>query len=165
MDKIPVLSFFFENINWILFVVLFFSFLAIYMIVNNIKFKEKKSKVVRVVTIEKMTNKKPTHTKEQLKSDMKSDMKGSDTCHKLTNKVSCTSLGTCVWATAKDNGKKIDKCITAQALGKDSKAAQGSDGPQDLCYKTKNGKLVPWDEYYYLDGKNIKSKKGKQVCG
>ncbi len=160
MNKIPGLSFFFENINWILFVVLFFSCLAVYMITHNIKFKEKKSKVVRVVTIEKMTN-----PKEKLKSDLKSDMKGNNSCHKLTNKVSCTSLGTCVWATAKDNGKKIDKCVTAQALGKDSKAAEGSDGPQDLCYKTKNGKLVPWDEYYYLDGKVIKSKKGKNVCG
>ena len=50
--------------------------------------------------------------------------------------------------------KKIDKCVTTQALGKDSKAAEGSDDSQDLCYKTKNGKLVPWDEYYYLDGKN-----------
>jgi len=159
MDKIPGLSFFFENINWILFVVLFFSFLAIYMIVNNIKFKERKSKVVRVVTIEKMTN-----AKEELKNDIKNDMKSSNTCHKIKNKEGCTSLSTCVWATAKDGNKKIDKCVTAQALGKGSKEAEGSDGPQDLCYKTQNGKLVPWDEYYYLDGKKIKSKKSKNVC-
>ena len=159
MNKIPGLTFFFENINWIIFVVLFFSFLAIYMVAHNIKFKERKSKVVRVVTIEKMTN-----PKKQLKEDLKSDMKGNNSCHKLTNKVSCTSLGTCVWATAKVGNKKIDKCVTAQALGKGSKEAEGSDGPQDLCYKTKNGKLIPWEEYYYLDGKKIKSKKGKNNC-
>lgn len=165
MSNIPVVGFLYENLYAILFVVIFFLLLAVYMITHGIKFKEKKSKVVRVVTIEKMTNNKPTYSKEQLQTDAKNEMKGNDSCKKLKNKVSCTSLSTCVWATAKDGNKKIDRCVTAQALGKGSKAAEGSDGPQDLCYKTQNGKLVPWDEYYYLDGKVIKSKKGKNVCG
>ena len=51
--------------------------------------------------------------------------------------------------------------MAAQALGTGSKAAKGSDGPSDMCYCSKDGKLIPWEEYYYLDGSTIQKKDPK----
>ena len=59
--------------------------------------------------------------------------------------------------------KPGNKKRRAQSLGSGSQEAAGSDGPSDLCFCSKNGKLLPWEEYYYLDGGDIKSKKGR-VC-
>ena len=79
------------------------------------------------------------------------------TCVGLKDKSGCASLGGCVWVTS-DNGK-VKKC------------QQGNKtGPTDMCYckpdsKTaKTGKLIPWDEFYYLDDSGSISKGSPKPC-
>tara|TARA_B100001093_G_scaffold520477_1_gene616449 strand:+ start:16288 stop:16845 length:558 start_codon:yes stop_codon:yes gene_type:complete len=153
-------KFLYENGFAILFVAGLFAGLMVYIVVNNIEFKNQKVKLEKVLVVEKMTN---PMTLTQLNQEASAQTNNNDTCKKLNNKSACTSLGTCVWAVAKDTTETIKKCVAAQALGSGSQDAAGSDGPSDLCFCSKNGKLLPWEEYYYLDGGDIKSKKGR-VC-
>lgn len=143
----------------ILFVVVIFTLLMIYLTMHNIKFKEQKTKVVKEFVIEKMTNSPPSA--KSLNEDVNNMSNNNGTCGKLKDKAGCTSLGSCVWAVTTDKKTKINKCVAAVQLGSGSKAATGSDGPSDICYCSKDGKLIPWEEYYYLDGGNIERKKGK----
>ena len=143
----------------ILMVTLIFVTLMLYITLHNIKFKEQKTKVVQEVVIEKMTNSPPNS--KSLNKEVSNMSNNNDTCGKLNDKSGCTSLGSCVWAVATDKKTKINKCVAAVQLGSGSKAANGSDGPADICYCSKEGKLIPWEEYYYLDGGNIEKKLGK----
>ena len=125
---------------------------------SGIKFEKPKTKVVKEIVVEKYKN--PPNLKD-LNNDVGHSMANNKTCNKLKNKAGCTSLGSCVWAIVKDKNDVIKTCVEAQALGSGSTAAKGSDGPSDICHCSKNGKLLPWEEYYYLDGDSIKKKKGK----
>ena len=99
-----------------------------------------------------MTNSPPSA--KSLNQSVNNMSNNNGTCGKLKDKSGCTSLGSCVWAVATDKKTKINKCVAAVQLGSGSKAATGSDGPSDICYCSKDGKLIPWEEYYYLDGGN-----------
>ena len=151
--------FLWENVWSILFVVLIFISLTTYIIVNNIEFKKQKTKVKKVIVVEKYVN--PPPNSKQLNTEVVNASSNNSTCGKLQNKEGCTSLGSCVWAIAKNKKDVIKKCVAAQSLGAGSSAANGSDGPTDICHCSKNGKLIPWEEYYYLDGNSIKKKPGK----
>jgi hypothetical protein len=148
--------FLWKNKLYILLVILAFSGLSIYVAINNIKFEKKKMKVAKVLVVEKMTTAPPSL--EELNTAVQNETSNNETCKTLSDKSGCTALGGCVWVTSKNN---IKKCVAAQALGAGSTAASGSDGPTDMCYCAKDGKLVPWEEYYYLDGSSIQSKAAK----
>ena len=150
--------FLWNNSISIIFVVLVFISLTILIAVNGIKFEKPETKVVKEIVVEKYKN--PPNLKD-LNNDVGHSMANNKTCNKLKNKAGCTSLGSCVWAIVKDKNDVIKTCVEAQALGSGSTAAKGSDGPSDICHCSKNGKLLPWEEYYYLDGDSIKKKKGK----
>ena len=150
--------FLWENSNAIIFVVLIFISLTFVVARSGITFEKPKTKVEKVIVVEKYKN--PPSLKE-LNNDVGNSMSNNKTCNKLKDKSSCTSLGSCVWAIAKDKNDVIKTCIEAQSLGSGSTSARGSDGPSDICHCSKNGKLLPWEEYYYLDGDSIKKKKGK----
>jgi len=141
----------------ILFVVVIFTLLMIYLTMHNIKFKEQKTKVVKEFVIEKMAN--PPPTSSSLNKEVNNISSNNSTCGKLKDKSACTSLGSCVWATTTDKKTKINKCVAAVQLGSGSKQAKGSNGPADICYCSDKGKLIPWEEYYYLDGSSIEKKK------
>ena len=147
--------FLWKNKLYILLVILAFGGLSIYIAINNIKFEKKKMKVERVLVIEKMSIAPPSL--DELNTAVQNQT-SNGTCKPLSDKSGGTALGGCVWVTTKDN---IKKCMAAQPLGTGSTAATGSDGPSDMCYCSKDGKLVPWEEYYYLDGGTIESKKAK----
>lgn len=146
-----------KNILYILLVILVFCGLTIYVAINNIKFEKKKMKVERVLVVEKMTPAPPSL--DELNTTVQNQTTNSGTCKTLTDKSGCTSLGGCVWVTTNNNN--IKKCLAAQGLGTGSTEPSGSDGPSDMCYCSQDGKLVPWEEYYYLDGGTIKSKPAK----
>ena len=149
------LMFLFDNIFAIFFVVVLFSVLTIYIIIHDISFKEKKYEVDKVITVEKFTS-------QELKQNSSENMRNDNSCKKLKFKDACTALGSCVWVTAKPNGKLVEKCVSANP--NIDNTAPGSDGPEKKCFKNK-GKLIPWEHYYYLDGKNIKQKKiGINFC-
>ncbi len=149
------LRFLFENIFAIFFVVVLFSVLTIYIIIHDISFKEKTFKVNKVITVEKFTT-------QELKQNAGEDMRNDNSCKKLKFKDACTALGSCVWVSAKPSNKLVEKCVSANP--NIDNTAPGSDGPEKKCFKLK-GKLVPWENYYYLDGKSIKEKKvGISVC-
>ena len=150
--------FLYENGFAILFVALLFSGLMVYIVVNNIEFKSQKVKLEKVLVVEKMSN---PPTVDDLNQEVSAQSNNNGTCRKLNNKAACTSLGSCVWAIAKDTTATIQKCVAAQTLGSGSSEALGSDGPSDICFCSKDGKLLPWEEYYYLDGGTIKNKKGR----
>ena len=148
------LNFLYENIFAIFFVVVLLSVICIYIIINEISFKEKKYKIDKVITIEKFTA-------HDLKKEAQNDMRNDGTCNKLKYKDACTALGTCVWVTANQDNL-IERCVTANP--NIDNTAPGSDGPEKKCFKHK-GKLIPWENYYYLDGKAMKEKKiGVSVC-
>jgi len=145
----------YENIMAIFFVVTMISVITIYIIVNNISFKEKKTKVDKVITIENFTS-------TELKQEAGNDARNDSTCSRLKFKDSCVAGGNCVWVTAKQSGKLVEKCVSANP--NIDNTAPGSDGPEKKCFK-ENGKLVPWEEFYYLDGsKTIKKPIGIKFC-
>ena len=151
-----VFSFFYNNILSILLVVSLLSILTIYIILNNIEFKKPKTKVEQVVVVEKFNALKKPPTFKEMQQDLKNQT-DNKTCVGLKDKSGCASLGGCVWVTS-DNGK-VKKC------------QQGNKtGPTDMCYckpnsKTaKTGKLIPWDEFYYLDDSGSISKGSPKPC-
>ena len=149
------LYFLFDNIFAIFFIVVLLSVLTIYIIIHDISFEKEKIQLNKVITIEKFSTKK-------LIQDATQNMRNDNTCGKLKFKDSCIAGGSCVWVTAKPNGNKISKCISANP--NIDTTAPGSDGPEKKCFKH-NNKLIPWEEYYYLDGQNTKKKPiGISVC-
>ena len=153
------LYFLYENGFAILFVALIFTMLMVYIVLNDIKFKTQKVKLEKVLVVEKMAN--PPPSLKQLNTEVENQSNNNSTCNNLNDKTSCTALGSCVWVKAQDKKNVIKKCVAAQALGTGSTAAKGSDGPSDMCYCSKDGKLIPWEEFYYLDGSSIKKKPGR----
>jgi hypothetical protein len=152
-------NFLIKNILWIIIVVVLFTALTIYIAANNITFEKQKTVLEKVIVIEKNT----PISLSSVTQDAEASSATPEICKQLDNESSCTSLGTCVWATATDGAKQIKKCVVAASLGMGSKAAKGSDGPNDMCHCSDKGKLIPWDAYYYLDGSAIKKKKGR-IC-
>ena len=146
--------FLWENGFSILFVVIVLIVITLYIVLNDIKFETPKTKVERVVVLEKFNNGRKPPSFKEMQQDIENDT-DNKTCVNFSDKSGCTALGGCVWVTA-DNGN-VKKC------------QQGNnDGPTDLCYckpnkkgvKGKdNGSLIPWDEYYYLDDSATISKK------
>ena len=45
----------------------------------------------------------------------------------------------------KDGSERISKCVAAQK-GNAAGIAPGSLGPEDKCFKRKNGQLAPWED-------------------
>jgi hypothetical protein len=146
-----------KNILWILIVVVLLTALTAYIAYNNITFEKQKSTLEKVIVIEKITN------LDSVFDDAQASSSTPETCKKFDNKSACTSLGSCVWATAKDGANQIKKCVVAASLGMGSKHALGSDGPSDMCYCSDKGKLIPWDKFYYLDGDSVKEKAAR-IC-
>ena len=143
------LFFIFDNIFAIFFVVVLFSLVTVFIIVHDISFKEKPIKLSKVITIEKFST-------NNLKQESLQEMRNNNSCDKLKFKDACIAGGSCVWVTSKVNNNLIKKCVTSNP-NIDTTAA-GSDGPEKKCFKH-NNKLIPWEEYYYLDGKDTKMKK------
>ena len=136
----------------ILFVVVIFTLLMIYLTMHNIKFKEQKTKVVKEFVIEKMENQTMSPPDaSSLNQEVENVSNNNSTCSNLKDKSGCTSLGSCVWASGKDGTEKISKCIAAQK-GNTKGIVSGSLGPEDKCFKKKDGKLSPWEEFYYQNG-------------
>ena len=159
-DIVTQTGYFLWNNGWsILLVVIVLSMIMAYIAVNDITFKKQKVKLQKVIVLEKYAN--PPPTTEQLNTEVENSSNNNSTCKQLGDKTSCTALGSCVWVKAQDKKNTIQKCVAAQALGTGSNAAKGSDGPSDMCYCSKDGKLIPWEEYYYLDGSTIKKKDAK----
>jgi len=145
------LSFIYDNIFAIFFVVVLLSVLTTYITLRNISFKEESLKVDKVITIEKFTS-------NELKQMSSEDIRNDNSCDKLKFKDSCTALGSCVWVTSGSH----KKCVSANP--NIDNTAPGSDGPEKKCFK-KNGKLIPWEQYYYLDGNDLKQKPiGISIC-
>lgn len=148
--------FFFKNGLSILFVVIVLLSLTTYIAVKGIKFETPKTTVEKVVVVEKFNSLKKPPSFKEMQQDLKNKT-NNNTCVTLTDKSGCTALGGCVWVTT-DKGK-VKKC------------QQGSKtGPTDMCYckpesaGAKKGKLIPWDEFYYLDDAGNVSKGAPQPC-
>merc|ERR1712196_278215 len=91
--------FIYDNIWGILVIVTIFLVITFYITLENIKFVEQKTKVSKVVVIEKMTDK---FSVDKLKQDTTNALKNNDVCGKMNSKETCVALGTCVWTTTKD---------------------------------------------------------------
>ena len=148
-------TFIFDNLLGIIIVIAILGGIAILIIINNITFPKEKTKVDKVIVIEKMSD------IDKFKNEANNNLKNSNTCSSLPNKEGCCSLGTCVWATAIDKKEKISKCVLAASTNSaKGTLIPGSNGPEDKCYKNKSGNFLPWEEYWYQDGSNLKSGKG-----
>ena len=134
-----------------------FIFLGIrfIMVAKNIKIEKQKTKLDKVVVIEKMTE------LERFKKNVELKKIELNLCEKENNKDICLALGNCVWAKATDNNNVIEKCLNAEST--DNSKDKGSEGPTDICYCSSKGKLIPWDNYYYSKGEKVIEKKGP-IC-
>ena len=152
-------NFIYNNLFGIVVVLCIFTAITMFLVVNNIKLKKQKvGKASKVIVIEKLTDK---HSSAALKQQAEESV--GPKCKKLETKDGCTSLGGCVWVTATDNSSKISKCVEAAGVG--NKMVAGSNGPSAACFRSKTGKFIPWEKYYYLDGSDIKEKDGyKGTC-
>jgi len=148
-----------KNILEIIFFVILLSTFIIFIIINNITFKKPKTKVNKVIIVEKLTNPPP---EQNLRKNASTGLRNNKICKKLDTKEGCTSLGTCVWVTGTEKSSKISRCIAANDVIKGM--VPGSDGPIDKCFKNKEGKFLPWEEFYYLDGDKINKGKGISSC-
>lgn len=155
---IKTINFLGDNLLGIILVICLFSAITVLIVVNNITFpKKKKTKVDKVIIVEKMTSQIDFH------SNANSGLQTNEACGKLETKEGCCSLGTCVWATASDKNEKINKCIAAAGTmnpSGNSSIVPGSLGPATKCYKNPEGKYIGWEKYYYQDGDTIKEKNG-----
>ena len=144
--------FLWENMWYILLVVIVLTILMIYIVLNNIKFKKQKTKVEKVIVIEKFAQPPSFADLQQDVANASSNNKDCNPAGIKNGKDICTALGGCIWITA-DNGN-VKKCVSGNS----------TDGPTDMCccqgQTNGTGKLIPWDTFYYLDGK-IKNKKAK----
>ena len=155
---IKSINFLGDNLLGIVLVTCLFAAVAILIVINNITFpKKKKTKVDRVIVIEKMTS------QDDFVANANNGLQTDQTCGKLDTKEGCCSLGTCVWATASDNNEKINKCVAAASTmnpGGNSNTVPGSLGPSSKCYKNPSGDYIGWEKYYYQEGDQIKEKQG-----
>ena len=148
--------FLWENGLFILLVVIILIGLTTYIAVKGIKFETPKTTVEKVVVVEKFNAlKKPPSFKEM--ETVLENKTNNNTCVALNDKSGCTALGGCVWVTS-DKGN-VKKC------------QQGNkNGPTDMCYckpesaGANKGKLIPWDEFYYLDDAGNVSKGKPKPC-
>ena len=122
-------SFILENLAGILMVTLILILFRFYFSANNIKIEKQKTKVKKVLLVEKMEN---------ILENAKKTLSSPESCMLNKKKEVCIALGNCVWAKTKESGGVIEK-----------------------CYCSSKGKLIPWEKYYYMKGKNVIEKKGK----
>jgi hypothetical protein len=142
------------NIGYILLVSLILLIFRFYFSAKNISIEKRKTKINKVIVVEKMNN-----MKEKFDKAVKEKLSSSESCKKHNNKEICTALGSCVWAKTNDEGNIIGKCLEAETV--DNSKTFGSDGPVDICYCSSKGKLIPWEKYYYSKGEQIIENKGK----
>lgn len=142
--------FIYNNLLGILLVTIIFFAITIFYALNNIHLEEPKLKTEKVVVLEKMDN-----LQEAANNKMHDNNYCADSVKNYSDvnikKSTCSALGTCVWVTGKDGSEKISKCIAAQK-GNAKGMIPGSLGPEDKCFKKKNGQLAPWEEFYYQNG-------------
>lgn len=146
-----------KHLVMILFVTIIMFLFRVYISANGITFKKHKTKVAKVIMIEKMQNGIPTL--DEFNHNVREQLSTKESCDKLKNKERCAALGSCVWANVKDSGSTIEKCVLAEKVGENK--TKGSRGPLDMCFCSKKGKLIPWDKYYYM--KNMKIKEGTKI--
>ena len=155
---IKTIKFLGDNLLGIVLVSCLFAAITVLIVVNNITFpKKKKTKVDRVIVIEKMTS------QNDFVANANNGLQTDKTCGKLNTKEGCCSLGTCVWATTTDKNEKINKCVAAAGTmnpSGNSNMVPGSLGPSTKCYKNPGGDYIGWEKYYYQDGDTIKEKQG-----
>ena len=142
--------FIYNNLLGILLVTIMFFAITIFYALNNIHLEEPKLKTDKVVVLEKMGNLQ-TAANNQMHDNKYCADSVKDYSDQNIKKSTCSALGSCVWVTGKDGSDKISKCVAAQK-GNSNGVAPGSLGPEDKCFKKKNGQLSPWEEYYYLNG-------------
>lgn len=142
-------SFIIENIVGILIVSLLLLILTFYFAAKNIKIEKQKTKVDKVIMIEKMEN---------ILETAKNNLSSPESCSLNDKKEICIALGNCVWAKAKEGDNVIEKCLASEIV---QDGYPGSKGPSDICHCSSEGKLVPWDKYYYMKGSKIIEEKGK----
>ena len=142
--------FIYNNLLGIILVTIVFFAITIFYALNNIHLEEPKLKTAKVVVLEKMDNLQ-TAANNQMHDNKYCADSVKDYTDPNIKKSTCSALGTCVWVTGKDGSEKISKCVAAQK-GNTSGVAAGSLGPEDKCFKRKNGQLAPWEEFYYQNG-------------
>lgn len=143
------------NIGYILLVSLILFIFRFYFSAKNIKIEKQKTKIDKVIVVEKMDN-----MKGKIDRLVKDKLSSEESCKKHKNKKLCTALGSCVWAKTTDKGNTIEKCLNAETVDKGK--PHGMDGPVDICYCSSKGKLIPWENYYYYNNDNkIIETKGK----
>ena len=152
-----------NNLAGIIVVACIFTAITMFLAVNNIKIVQPKTKVGKVMVVEKLKegNVNLTDTTIQNLQSSASQTMGNN-CGQLSVKAGCTSLGGCVWVTGTDTNIKVKKCVAAG--GVTGSQSPGSNGPLAKCFKNKTGTFVPWEKYYYLDGSNIKEGEGVTSC-
>lgn len=133
-----------------------------FMVVNNIKFEKQKTKVDKVIVVEKLVEGLDENENSPEKLKIEAQRGIGNNCAKLDSKEGCTALGGCVWVTGTDIDNMSKKCV--EAAGTSGNMARGSNGPANKCFQNKNGKYVPWEKYYYLDGANIRDGSGVSKC-
>ena len=142
--------FIYNNLLPILLVTIMFFAITIFYALNNIHLEEPKLKTAKVVVLEKMNNLQQA-TSNQMHDNKYCGDSVKDYTDPNVKKSTCMALGSCVWASGKDGTEKISRCIAAQK-GNTSGIVAGSLGPEDKCFKKKDGSLAPWEEYYYENG-------------
>jgi len=143
-------SFLIENIWAILLVSLLLLIFSFYFAAKNIKIVKQKTKLDKVIMIEKMEN---------IITQAKNNLASPDSCSSNDKKEVCIALGNCVWTEAKEGKNIIEKCLATEKVN--DSGPPGSQGPTDICYCSSEGKLIPWEKYYYMKGSKIIGKKGK----
>ena len=132
---LSVPKFIFQNMIGIIIVFVLFLTFTTLITIYNIKFVEPKTKVDKVIVVEKFI---PENSiLDEIRTIASQQHAGGleTSCSGQTNQQGCFALGSCIWVNATD-GKEA--CV----------AGSPDDGPEDKCYK-KNGQLFPWDKYYY----------------
>ena len=157
------INFITNNFAAITVVVCILTAITMFLAVNNIKIVQPKTKVGKVVVVEKLKegNVNLTDTSVQNLQEAASQTVGNS-CGQLSVKAGCTSLGGCVWVTGTDTNNKAKKCVAASGVA--GSQSPGSNGPSAKCFKNQTGTFVPWEKYYYLDGSNIKEGEGVTSC-
>lgn len=145
------------NIGYILLVSLILFIFRFYFSAKNIKIEKQKTKIDKVIVVEKLDN-----MKEKIDKAVKEKLSSLESCKKHKNKKLCTALGSCVWAKTNDEGNIIGKCLEAETV--DNSKTVGSDGPVDICYCSSKGKLIPWEKYYYYSNDNKIIEKNGEFC-
>tara|TARA_B100000674_G_scaffold456851_1_gene431771 strand:- start:343 stop:798 length:456 start_codon:yes stop_codon:yes gene_type:complete len=117
-----------------------FLYIRTIIIQNSFIFPEdKKMEVDKVIVIEKFESKmlenieNKNRVKKMKQKSFCNNLNMKKKCGNFSNKVACTSVECCVWAS---NKKSEMKCVPGDANGPKMK---------------KDPNLINYDEYYYLD--------------